>query len=118
MVSAIDIPRSIRSLRKRPITSPSWAVFTSSATITLIPPMRAAISCASRAPEISLWSVIAIAPSPCSLAVSSRSSAGVAQSGEWSVCMCRSQWMYSRLLQAPADLRVPAPSWRLATRRR
>ena len=78
---------------KRPITSPSCAVFTSSATITLIPPIRAAISSASSAPEISLWSVIAIAPSPRALAVSSSTSAGVAQSGEWSVCICRSQWI-------------------------
>ena len=78
---------------KRPITSPWWAVFTSSATITLMPPIRSASSRASSAPEISLWSVIAIAPSPRSLAVSSSTSTGVAQSGEWSVCMCRSQWM-------------------------
>ncbi len=43
--------------------------------------MRSAISRASRAPEISLWSVMAIAPSPRAFAVSSSSSAGVAQSG-------------------------------------
>ena len=75
---------------KRPITSPWSAVFTSSATITLIPLAR---SRASSAPEISLWSVIAIAPSPTSLADSSSTSTGVAQSCEWSVCMCRSTWM-------------------------
>ena len=78
---------------KRPITSPWSAVFTSSATITLMPLAR---SRASSAPEISLWSVTAIAPRPTLLAVSSSVSTGVAQSGEWSVCMCRSTWMKSR----------------------
>ena len=78
---------------KRPITSPWSAVFTSSATITLIPSAR---SRASSAPEISLWSVIAIAPRPTRLAVSSSVSTGVAQSGEWSVCMWRSTSTKSR----------------------
>ena len=90
----------------RPITSPSWAVLTSSATITLIPSAR---SCASSAPEISLWSVTAIAPRPRLLAVSSRTSTGVAQSGEWSVCMCRSQ----KMKPAPASRRAIA-AWRPA----
>ena len=49
---------------KRPITSPSCAVLTSSETITLIPFAR---SRASSAPEISLWSVTAIAPRPAAL---------------------------------------------------
>src|SRR5438309_2091885 len=44
---------------KRPITSPWSAVLISSPTITLIP---FACSRASSAPEISLWSVTAIAP--------------------------------------------------------
>ena len=87
IVSSSDIPRSIFSLMKSPITSPWSAVFTSSATITLIPFARLA---ASSAPEISLWSVIAIAPSPAAFADSSRTSTGVAQSCEWSVCMWRS----------------------------
>ena len=86
------MPRGIFSSMKSPITSPWSAVFTSSATITLIPLARER---ASSAPEISLWSVIAIAPSPTFLAVSSSVSTGVAQSGEWSVCMCRSTWMKS-----------------------
>ena len=66
----------------RPITSPWSAVFTSSATITLIPPLARACSRASCAPDTSLWSVTAIAPSPAALAASSRVSTGVAQSGE------------------------------------
>ena len=49
---------------KRPITSPWSAVLTSSPTITLIP---LAFSRASSAPEISLWSVTAIAPRPARL---------------------------------------------------
>ena len=47
------------------MTSPCVAVLTSSPTITLIP---SAFAAASSAPEISLWSVIAIAPRPCSRA--------------------------------------------------
>ncbi len=82
---------------KSPITSPWSAVLTSSATITLIPLAR---SRASSAPEISLWSVTAIAPRPTFLAVSSSVSTGVAQSGEWSVCMWRSTWMKSRSVDA------------------
>ena len=82
------MPRGIFSSMKSPITSPSCAVLTSSETITLIPLAR---SRASSAPEISLWSVIAIAPRPRCFAVSSSTSTGVAQSGEWSVCMWRSQ---------------------------
>ena len=74
---------------KRPMTSPWSAVLTSSATITLTP-NSAAFARASCAPEISLWSVIAIAPSPASRALASSTSTGVAQSLEWSVCMCRS----------------------------
>ncbi len=78
---------------KRPMTSPSCAVLTSSDTITLMPSARAS---ASSAPEISLWSVIAIAPRPRRFAVSSSTSTGVAQSGEWSVCMWRSVKTKSR----------------------
>ena len=89
---------------KSPITSPSSAVLTSSATITSIPSISAATSRAASAPEISLWSVIAIAPRPRSRAVSSRTSTGVAQSGEWSVCMCRSQWIV-RARREPASNR-------------
>ena len=48
---------------KRPITSPWSAVLTSSPTITLTP-YSAAFARASSAPEISLWSVTAIAPRP------------------------------------------------------
>ena len=55
------MPRGIFSSMKSPITSPWSAVLTSSATITLIP---SASSRASSAPEISLWSVTAIAPRP------------------------------------------------------
>ena len=51
-----------------PITSPWSAVLTSSATITLTP-YSAALARASSAPEISLWSVTAIAPRPSSRAV-------------------------------------------------
>ena len=71
------------------MTSPCDAVLTSSPTITLTPysPARAR---AASAPEISLWSVTAIAPRPASRAVASSTSTGVAQSLEWSVCMCRS----------------------------
>ena len=46
------------------MTSPCEAVLTSSPTMTFTP-NSAAFSAASRAPEISLWSVTAIAPSPC-----------------------------------------------------
>ena len=46
----------------RPITSPSPAVLTSSPTITFTPARRPPARCASSAPEISLWSVTAIAP--------------------------------------------------------
>ena len=55
------IPRGIFSSMKRPITSPWSAVLTSSPTITLMP-YSAALARASSAPEISLWSVTAIAP--------------------------------------------------------
>ena len=105
------MPRGIFSSMKRPITSPWSAVFTSSATITLMPLAR---SRASSAPEISLWSVMAIAPRPTFLAVSRSVSTGVAQSGEWSVCMCRSTWMKSRV---PSRCRIrgwPSGSWRRA----
>ena len=80
----------------RPMTSPWLAVMTSSPTITLMP-YWAAFSRASRAPEISLWSVTAIAPRPTSRAVASSTSTGVAQSLEWSVCMCRSTSISLRL---------------------
>ena len=59
----------------------------------LDPPISSATSRAASAPEISLWSVIAIAPRPRSRAVASSTSTGVAQSGEWSVCMWRSTWI-------------------------
>ncbi len=88
-VSASVSPRGMRSSMNSPITSPWEAVLTSSPTTTLTP-AAAASSRASSAPETSLWSVTAIAPSPCSRAVASSTSTGVAQSGEWSVCMCRS----------------------------
>ena len=87
------MPRGIFSSMKSPITSPWSAVFTSSATITLIPLAR---SRASSAPDTSLWSVIAMAPRPTLFAVSRSVSTGVAQSGEWSVCMCRSTCTNSR----------------------
>ena len=64
------------------MTSPCSAVLTSSATITLIPPISSATSCAANAPETSLWSVIAIAPRPAAFAASKRARGGVAQSGE------------------------------------
>jgi hypothetical protein len=70
-------PRGIFSSMNRPITSPWSAVLTSSATITLIP---SASSRAARAPDISLWSVIAIAPRPRARASASSTSTGVAQS--------------------------------------
>jgi hypothetical protein len=76
IVSSIDIPRSIRSCRKRPITSP-WEVLTSSPTMTVIGFPRPA---ASSAPEISLWSVIATAPSPWAMQWSSSAAGSVAQS--------------------------------------
>ena len=56
------------------------------------------------APEISLWSVTAIAPRPTSRAVASSTSTGVAQSLEWSVCMCRSTSMQLVALDPRADL--------------
>src|SRR5829696_883099 len=89
IVSSRLIPRAIFSSMKSPITSPCVAVLTSSATITLTP-YSSAFARASRAPETSLWSVTAIAPRPCRRAVASSTSTGVAQSLEWSVCMCRS----------------------------
>ena len=61
-----------------------------------------------------MWSVTAIAPSPWSRAVASSTSTGVAQSGEWSVCMCRS----TSILVRAATLRRTGPSgggwWRRA----
>ena len=53
-----------------------------------------------------MWSVIAIAPRPRSRAVSSRTSTGVAQSGEWSVCMWRSTSISGRPAIRRADLGV------------
>ena len=55
---------------------------------------------------------MAIAPSPTFFAVSSSVSTGVAQSGEWSVCMWRSTWMKSRLwsCSADGDLAVSVPA--------
>ncbi len=103
------MPRGIFSSMKRPITSPWSAVFTSSATITLIPFAR---SRASSAPEISLWSVMAIAPSPTFFAVSSSMSTGVAQSGEWSVCMWRSTCTNPRDPRCLRTAGLPSPSWR------
>ena len=91
----------------RPITSPWPAVLTSSATITFTPAARACAR-ASSAPEISLWSVTAIAPRPCARAVASSTSTGVAQSGEWSVCMCRSTSISGRPSSRRADRRVAA----------
>jgi hypothetical protein len=78
MVSAMLMPRSIRSRRNSPITSPC-EVFTSSPTITVIGLSRAA---ASSAPEISLWSVIAMAPRPWAMQWSTSASGSVAQSCE------------------------------------
>ena len=46
------------------MTSPWWAVLTSSPTMTLTP-YSAALRAAASAPEISLWSVTAMAPRPC-----------------------------------------------------
>ena len=97
------------------MTSPCSAVFTSSATITLIPPSRSAASRAASAPEISLWSVIAIAPMPRSFAVSSSTSTGVAQSLEWSVCMWMSQSIVRRREIRRRISGLPRGSWRRAT---
>ena len=89
------------------MTSPWLAVLTSSPTMTFTP-NSAPLDCASNAPEISLWSVTAIAPSPCSRAAPSSASTGVAQSLEWSVCMCRSTSISRRPAQPLARGRVPA----------
>ena len=77
------------------MTSPWVAVLTSSPTMTFTP-YCSALARASSAPETSLWSVTAIAPRPCSRAVARSTSTGVAQSLEWSVCMCRSTSMSLR----------------------
>ena len=106
------MPRGIFSSMNRPITSPCSAVLTSSPTITLSP---SALARASSAPEISLWSVTAIAPSPRARASASSTSTGVAQSYEWSVCMCRSTSISARSdsrARSAAGLR--ARSWRRA----
>ena len=100
----------------RPMTSPWSAVLTSSPTITLTP-NSAALARASRAPETSLWSVTAIAPRPASRAVASSTSTGVAQSCEWSVCMCRSTSISLRLASRARTSGLPAGSWRSAARR-
>ena len=50
------------------------------------------------------------------MAVSSSVSTGVAQSGEWSVCMCRSTWTKSRSAEPLADL--AGSRWRRAGARR
>ena len=98
---------------KRPITSPWSAVLTSSATITLTP-NSAAFARASSAPEISLWSVTAIAPRPASRALASRTSTGVAQSLEWSVCMCRSTSISGRSASRARTAGMSAATWRRA----
>src|SRR5438445_465050 len=77
-VSCRVSPRGIFSSMNSPITSPWPAVLTSSPTITLTP-ASAACARASRAPEISLWSVIAIAPRPCVWALASSTSTRMAQ---------------------------------------
>ena len=100
-VSSRLSPRGIFSSMNRPITSPCSAVLTSSPTITFTP-AAGACSRASRAPEISLWSVTAIAPRPCVWAVASSTSTGVAQSHEWSVCMCRSTSISGRAARRSA----------------
>ena len=61
-----------------------------------------------------MWSVTAIAPIPRSLAVSSRTSTGVAQSFEWSVCMCRSQSIVRRREIRRRTSGSPRGSWRRA----
>ena len=81
IVSSRLIPRGIFSSMNRPMTSPWSAVLTSSPTITLTP-NSAALARASSAPEISLWSVTAIAPRRRSRAVASSTSTGVTQSLE------------------------------------
>ena len=98
---------------KSPMTSPWSAVLTSSATMTFTP-NSAAFSRASSAPVMTLWSVTAIAPSPWSRAVASSTSTGVAQSCEWSVCMCRSTSMRGRVRSRNAISGLPASGWRRA----
>ena len=73
-VSAKRMPRGICSRRKSPITSPWSSVFISSPGITIEIAVRARARRASSAPPKTLWSVIAIAPSPSASAWSSRSS--------------------------------------------
>ena len=113
IVSASVIPRGIFSSMNRPITSPWSAVLTSSPTITLTP-YSAALARASCAPETSLWSVTAIAPRPTSRAVASSTSTGVAQSLEWSVCMCRSTSISLRLASRARTSGRGSGSWRSA----
>ena len=62
-----------------------------------------------------MWSVIAIAPRPRSRAVLSSTSTGVAQSGEWSVCMCRSTSISLRREMRRRTSGSPAGSWRRAS---
>ena len=107
------MPRGIFSSMKRPITSPWSAVLTSSATITLTP-YSAAIARAACAPETSLWSVTAIAPRPCVARGSSSTSTGVAQSCEWSVCMCRSTSISSARPSRCRTAGVAGAPWRRA----
>ena len=88
---------------KRPITSPWSAVFTSSATITLIP--FGALARLERARDLVVVGDGDRARGPARFAVSSSVSTGVAQSGEWSVCMCRSTWTNGALGQPLAHAR-------------
>jgi hypothetical protein len=83
-----------------------------------MPPISSATSRAAKAPETSLWSVMAIAPSPRSLAVSRSTSTGVAQSGEWSVCMCRSTLISRRREILRRSSGLGAGSCRRAARRK
>jgi hypothetical protein len=61
-----------------------------------------------------LWSVTAIAPSPASRAVASSTSTGVAQSLEWSVCMCRSTSISLRSAIRAAITGLPSAECRRA----
>ena len=102
------MPRGISSRRKSPITSPWSAVFTSSPGITISRRPRAR-STASSAPPKTLWSVTAIAPSPCASAWSSSSSTSIEQSCDQLVCRWRSATIQSRSANG-GRVRVAAPA--------
>ena len=85
----------ISSSKKRPMMSPSDDL-TSSPTITRRSGyIREAISRASRAPAMELWSVTATHVRPAAMQLLTRASVGMSQSPEWRVWVWKSPLTYT-----------------------